>query len=591
MSYSTQIRASRDGDQFHYLWAARRCLHLLSPTSGLVAVTIEGPSPSEVPSEEPVEEGEEIIDVAEYYGNEDLAHATAIRYIQLEHSTLRTTDHWTWSELQKTLRGFAERYKALQQRLGVGAFVGKLEFWFKSNRPIGANETEAVEDLANGAPTRHPAGLAKLEALTGLSGPELAAFCKLLRLDGGQDDLWEQRNFLTQDVSGYLADADFDAPTQLKELVSRKASSEGKANPAIRKMDVLRALNTDEDRLFPARRLIEEIERAVQREQEPEIARSIINANHSPVIIHAAGGVGKSIISTRIHLGLPPGSACIIYDCFGRGQYRSASAYRHRPKDALVQIANELAGKGLCHPLIPTSKADAAEYVKAFLHRLRQSIASLKAENAEALLCIVVDAADNAEIAAREIGESRSFARDLLREQIPDGVRLVVLCRTHRQDLLSPPPNAQRIELRPFSRAETAAHLRHAFPDVTERDVDEFHWLSSENPRVQSLALSRSGTLAEVLRSLGPNPTTVEDAIGHLVEDAIENIRYAASADERAQIDKVCTGLAVLRPLIPISVLAAMSGVGEAAFATMAAGLAGELREQLERAGAAESSP
>ena len=570
MSYSTQVRASRAGDQFHYLWAARRCLHLLSPTSGPITVTIEGASPCEIPGEEPVEEGEEVIDVAEYDGSEELAHTTAIRYIQLKHSTLRTTDPWTWSGLEKTLRGFAKRYQALRQRPGAGACVGKLEFWFQSNRPIGADETETVEDLANGAPERHPAGLAKLEAFTGLSGPELAAFCKLLRLDGGQDALWAQRHILTQEVSGYLADADFDAPTQLKELVARKASSEGRANPAIRKMDVLRALDTDEDRLFPARRLIEEIEGAVPREQEPEIARSIANANHSPVIIHAAGGVGKSISSTRIHLGLPTGSVCILYDCFGNGQYRSASTYRHRPKDALVQIANELAGKGLCHPLIPTTNADASAYLRAFLHRLRQSIASLKAENADALLCIAVDAADNAEIAAQEIGESRSFVRDLLREQMPDGVRLVVLCRTHRQHLLDPPPNALCIELRPFSQAETAAHLRHAFPDATEEDVEEFHRLSSENPRVQSMALSRFDTVAEVFHSLGPNPTTVDDAIGNLVSDAIENIRYAASSVERPQIDAVCAGLAVLRPLIPISVLAAMSGVDEAAVRSFA---------------------
>ena len=116
------------------------------------------------------------------------------------------------------------------------------------------------------------------------------------------------------------------------------------------------------------------IEGAVPREQEPEIANGIINANHSPVIIHAAGGVGKSISSTRIHFGLPTGSVCILYDCFGKGQYRSPSAYRHRPKDALVQIVNELASQGLCHPLIPTANADMSAYARAFLHRLRHLV-------------------------------------------------------------------------------------------------------------------------------------------------------------------------------------------------------------------------
>ena len=42
------VRPSREGDQFHYVWAARRSLRLLLPSSGLVAVTIEGASPSDM---------------------------------------------------------------------------------------------------------------------------------------------------------------------------------------------------------------------------------------------------------------------------------------------------------------------------------------------------------------------------------------------------------------------------------------------------------------------------------------------------------------------------------------------------------------
>jgi hypothetical protein len=60
---------------------------------------------------------------------------------------------------------------------------------------------------------------------------------------------------------------------------------------------------------------------------------------------------------------------------------------------------------------------------KAFLQRLRQSIACLRATYPGAILCIAVDAADNVQIAADEIGELRSFAKDLLRELMPQGVR------------------------------------------------------------------------------------------------------------------------------------------------------------------------
>jgi hypothetical protein len=570
MPETNLVRPSRDGDQFHYLWAARRCLLLLSPNASLKAVTIEGSSPSESPEADRITRGEELIDVGEYYGSENLEHAALIRYIQLKHSTLRVNEAWTPSGLEKTLKGFAERYNALQQRLRAEDLNGKLEFWFVSNRPVDPDLVETVHDAAKGVPTRHAGNLKKLERYTGLSGAALAGFCGLLRLEGSQEGLWDQRNILAQEFAFYLVDADLDAPTQLKELVTKKALSASSENPVITRMDVFRALHTDESRLFPAPCLIESLQNVVPREQESELVRAIVQASSIPVILHAAGGVGKTVFATRIESGLPAGSSSVLYDCFGNGQYRSASGYRHRHKDALVQIANELAGKGLCHPLLPSPHAEPSAYVKAFLYRLRQSIASLRTKNAEALLGIVIDAADNAQIAAEEVGEARSFVRDLLREPLPEGVRIVALCRTHRQRYLDPPPSALRLELRPFSRAETAMYLRQVFSDSTEQDIDEFHRLSSQNPRVQALALAREVSLSEILRALGPNPTTVEDAIGNLLSDSIAKLRDAVGSIEKAQIDRICAGLAALRPLIPLSVLASMSGVDEAAIKSFA---------------------
>ena len=564
------VRPSRDGDQFHYTWAARCCLRLLPFDAKLRAVTIEGASPSEATAEDSVTIGEELIDVGEYYDSENLEQATLIRYLQLKHSTLRADEAWTPSGLEKTLNGFAERYKALQQRFKAVDLNGKLEFWFVSNRPINTDFLDAIQDAAEGIPARHVADLKKLERFTSLSGTALESFCKLLRFEGNQEGLWDQQNRLAQDVSCYLVDADVNGPVQLKQLVTNKALSASADNPAITRMDVLRALKTDESRLFPAPCLIKYLENAVSREQEPDIHYAIVQAIGIPVIVHAAAGVGKSVFATRIKLGLPTGSSSVLYDCFGNGQYRSASGYRHRHKDALVQIANELAGKGLCHPLIPTPYAEPSAYVRAFLYRLRQSITSLRSKNPQALLCIIIDAADNAQMAAEEIGEARSFVRDLIREQLPEGVRLVALCRTHRQEYLDPPPAALRLDLHSFSRAETATYLRQIFADATEQDVDEFHCLSSQNPRVQALALSRKAPLSEILRTLGPNPTTVEDVIGNLLDASVARLRDAVGVVEKAQLDRICAGLAALRPLIPLSVLSSMSGVDEAAIKSFA---------------------
>jgi hypothetical protein len=570
MRKTNLVRPSRDGDQFHYLWAARRCLQLLSAQSGLVALSIEGPSPAELSGSSTAIGGEELIDIAEYFESEDIARARLVRYMQLKHSTLRAAEPWTAGGLQKTIEGFAQRYQDLLKTFSAEELANKVQFLFVTNRPIGADFSEAVVDAANAVAARHPKELEKLERFTKLNGDALAAFCKLLHFEDRQDNYWDQRNILFQDVSGYLPDADVDAPTQLKELVTKKALSESEQNPTITKMDVLRALKADERSLYPAECLLKTIDNEITREQEADLIRQIVEAKGQPVIVHASAGVGKSIFATRIGRGLPAGSISVLYDCFGNGQYRSATGYRHRPKDALVQIANELAARGLCHPLIPTPHADASAYLRAFLYRLGQAVTFLRLANPNALLCIIVDAADNAQMAAEEIGESRSFVRDLLREKMPDGVRLVGLCRSHRRADLDPPAGTLSLELRPFSRAETAVYLRHNFPDASEHDVDEFHRLSSENPRVQALALSQNLTLPETLRLLGPNPTTVETTIGNLLDAAIAKLRDSVGPVEKSQVDKICAGLAALRPLIPIPILSAMSGVQEEAIKSFA---------------------
>ncbi len=570
MSNSDLVRYSRDGDQFHYLWAARRCLPLLSHSSGLVAVSIEGASTSESDSGSAIEVGEELIDIAEYYGSENFERADSIRYYQLKHSTQHPNEPWTASGLEKTLKGFAKRYRLICEQSDTEQCQQKLNFYFITNRPISADILETVAEVAAGADASHPIERKKLEEHTGLTGDELSRFCRLMHLDGQHEGYWDQRNLLIQEVSGYLPGADMDAPVQLKELVNRKALSESSNNPTITKTDLLRAFRTDETYLFPAPSCIIDTDNVVPREQEETMISKIVGGDSSSIIIHADGGVGKSVFATRIRHGLPLGSVCLLYDCFGNGQYRNTSAYRHRHKDALVQIANELSSMGLCHPLIPKQYADSTAYLKAFKHRINQSITSIREMHPEALLCIVIDAADNAQMLADELGESRSFARDLLRENFPDGMRLVVTARTHRLKLLDPPYGALQLELCPFSRSETANLLRLTFPEATEQDVDEFHRLSSQNPRVQVNALSIKAPLHEILRALGPNPTTVDNTISNLLDRALHELRDRVGKTEGEQINLICTGLASLRPLIPIKVLASISGVEETAVKSFA---------------------
>ena len=567
MSDVDLVRFSRDGDHFHYYWAARQCLKLLDVTTGLVAVTVEGPSSKES-QDEAIEEGAELIDVGLYFGSEDLANASVVQYIQLKHSTALASTPWTGSGLKKTISGFAERYSQLCSQFQTDVLKKKFCFKFFTNRSIATDVLETLSDLAEGKTARHKSIATLLSGYSNLSGEKLQTFFQLFKVEGGEPGLWDQRNLLSIDTSVFLSDPDSDAAMHLKYLVSRRALSESQSDPSIRKEDVLRAFKVDMDQLFPAVCQIVSPTFELAREQDAEILQTISEAS-SPVIVHADGGIGKSMLAMRLGASTPADSVAIVYDCYGDGLYRNALNFRHRHLDALVQIANELAARALCHPLIPTSHSDIKLLMRAFRSRLLQAASILQARSSSAVLCIIVDAADNAGMAAEELGQ-RCFVEDLIGMDIPDGVRLVFTCRSHRIDYLRAPSASTKILLEPFSELETARHLRNFYPSAAPQDIAEFALLSSSNPRVQALALDQRLTLKDMLMRLGPTPTTVDKTISDLLAGAIQRLREVAGDIEAAQIDLICNCLAVLRPLIPIPVLARMAGTTEAAIRSFA---------------------
>lgn len=120
----------------------------------------------------------------------------------------------------------------------------------------------------------------------------------------------------------------------------------------------------------------------------PPFISSAYFLTHHPntFIIQAEGGVGKTVFASHINEFLPSDSVSILYDCFGSGDYRNLSTFRHTHRVALVQIANEIASKGLCHPLIPSSLATDSDYIRAFLSRIQQASEKLHYINPNAVI-------------------------------------------------------------------------------------------------------------------------------------------------------------------------------------------------------------
>ena len=560
MGTTDLVRSSRDGDQFHYLWASRRALLLLDPKSNLHTITIEGPSKAELPDGY-LEDGEEIIDVGEYYGSNNLEKASSIIYSQLKHSTVHANDPFPPSKLKNTIEGFATRYKALVQQLGKDKVQSKIRFSFVSNRSISEDFSLSIEELKKTGKVTKEINLSKLEEFTGLKDQELIDLFKLIDFKNDEDNYLIQRESLAQETQYYLAGADIQAPIALKELITRKALSENAESPEVTKLDVLRILSTNEEELFPVENLIKKISSPVARVQTTQVIDQILKSKEQTFIIQAEGGVGKSIFATQINAYLPDNSICVVFDCFGNGDYRRSSSARHTHKVGLVQIANELASQGLCHPLIPCFNATSKDYIKAFLYRLKQATEKLSlSNNDDASIFVVIDAADNAQMAAIEFKDGRSFIVDLIKEELPEKVKLIVLCRPYRVHLLEVPYKTNIITLNAFDINETKKHLAKYYSNITEQDATEFHRLTSQNPRVQSLALEKALPLHEMLKLFGNIPKNIEDTIKDLLNDAIARVKEQNHL-EVDQIDLLCTSIATLRPLIPTSVLAHLTNI------------------------------
>lgn len=557
------VRPSRAGDQFHYRWAARRCLGLLDPHSDLEKITIEGVSPAEAKEfglALAEDDGEAVIDLTEYYQN-----SPQVRYYQLKHSY--TPKPVTFSGLKRTIIGFFKKYQQFARSSSIVP-----QFSYITNRPVSKEVIQFFDKVRDGEVEGKliRKRVATIEGwLTSPNGQaptvnDILSFLKVFWIDDTNEVHWQQRNLLTIELRGFLAGNDSEAPDRLLKLVRERVAPEYKDRPDIFLEDVLQVLGTHEEELFPAPNSLKLPDKYVGREQESEILQQLSEVNGC-VVLRGDGGVGKSTLASRLHDSTPTGSTSVFFDCYGNGQYRQPTMRRDFHKTALVQISNELAAQKLCYPLIPTPLASNVEYLRAFLSRLQQAVSSLRGSDPGGKLVIYIDAADNAESAAIEFENSPSFAKDLLKEEIPEGVVLVFLCRSHRVKLLGPPHHVKQIALNNFSLNETAAHLRRFHPDATDADAREFHSQTSCNPRLQATLLESGSGLKDILSELGGGSWTLDDNLSHSLDRAIHANLESATTDEKAEIKTLLTAIAVLPPTIPLDVLSLLSNAEQSA--------------------------
>src|SRR5262249_6404723 len=144
----------------------------------------------------------------------------------------------------------------------------------------------------------------QFKVASGLDGKLLANFagkCKFVGLTG---TLTHAKDELAGLIVDWSATGSDDRATvrlgQLRQMVRDKAGSAGTKNNLVMRTDLLAALQIgDAGDLLPCKPAIPDVGKIVEREQLPD-ALSRISGLSVPLLIHAAGGVGKTVFMTSL---------------------------------------------------------------------------------------------------------------------------------------------------------------------------------------------------------------------------------------------------------------------------------------------------
>ncbi len=581
---------SNAGDDFHFWWAANRALTLIEPGTDLRLLTMEGLASVDDP-----DEAYQTVDVAEYLGGNDVATARALVLSQLKYSTRAPDKAWTAARLCERRRrrragGSAGAARSVAFDLAHGyrqllgshgpAVAAKTKIALVTNQPgdelllksvVSAAEWVTAqagpvrrEALLNALRDEH-AGVIRLlaEAVgTQLSSPEFCDFLTILDLSQtGAMDRVALARAVRAGADELTPGRGPDSARRLFHLVRDQAMPG--PHGGLTADDVLAELGAPElVDLYPAPPRLPDVPDPLPAPGAKAVAEAVLGNMRQLIVAHGPAGAGKTTALRQVESHLPDGSALVLYDCYGAGDYLSSGEERHVPQRFATQVINELAQRCgtplLVHP--PQVEADLWRWFRRTLDRAVRTL------DPGAVLVIAVDAADNAAVAATERGD-RGFVAGLVQLALPGRVAIVLTARSHRVPSLGADPAAM-VELAPFDAATSAAHLHRFRPDASDEDAAEFHNRTGGNPRSQFYALTQAeANGADMTALLDWCALTPEPVFEDLVRSALE----VSGADAGGQ-RWLALMLALSRP-VSTETFAAALDVSQSAVRAFAAGL------------------
>ncbi len=569
-----KVRASRDGHQYHEAWLARRALGLLLPRDSLCGIAVEGLS---VEDQEGASSATvEIADATFYFGEAPtFDDATHVEIAQFKYSTAKERVQFLASDAVKTITKFAQTEADLLKNPSQLKIIDKISYTIYTNRPIGSELLNALSFLVNGelpSGQRNRAQYEMLLATIPLRSEQLQKFAARIFLVGGGGDLQTIEKGNARIIADWSASKDALARARLgdlRELVRNKAGLVCQRNNVITYIDVLAVLGiADESDLLPAPHAFLEPGPVIEREQLQNFIDYLGTSNLW--LIHAAGGVGKTVFVQSVASRLSANDEVVLFDCFGGGRYRSPLDMRHRSDRGLLHIVNELACRGLCDPLLPGA-SDPTAIVRHCIHRFSQSIVVVRRTRPEARLVLIIDAADNAAMEARDKGQNPfpQLLLESLSSMSPciDGLVCILTARSERRELAIGRSQCKDFVLRTFSTGESQAFIEKRRPEATPAQIEAIHRRSNGNPRVIANLIESDRSLA------GVDSIASDINLNDLIDQRIKNaIRLADNKGcTRNEVSAFLCALSILPPPVPIDEMATAFGISYSEIESFAA--------------------
>ena len=532
--------ASNAGDDFHLIWAAKRIIDMLKPESELNTVVVEGPAWEDSVK---IEDQTRLysIDLTEYYGGNSFQNANMIVFSQLKYSAYLPGEEWNLSRLctasdkkksNSVIRRMADTYKGFAET--HGDISHKLTIKLVSNQNISSELVASVKEckdivgkykykrtayMLNKLANNHRKIVEKIYTTSKLSSELFVQFINTLDFDDcgtGVRHIHEMEIMQQMGIWGFN-----NIKSSYNDLVMaiRKCMLPEGEHTRIDRNWVKAKLGVEEGSIFPAPSRMEPLSgKYIKKKGEEDISKAILESRKPWICLHATAGAGKTTFVRNLKNYLPNDSVVVLYDCYGGGTFLQPDQPRHKAEMVIPQICNMLAIECKTELLLGNFNEDYLWW-SALKDRLSHASIIVQERNPEAIVAIIIDAADNSVFAAKRMKED-CFLKKLLELDLPHNVRVIVTARTERKMQLPYIDIADEYDIPLFEKDNSAEYLKEKFPEATDNTCEEFHKLTNGNPRLQNYIISNASSLNEALDLVRPNGKMLEDVFGSFVEAA-----------------------------------------------------------------------